>query len=331
MRSIVTLLSFLALATATLGVATASDASAACDLPDRTVVTYWSGAGASFPDMRCDWIPSKNCRLRGYLYSQPTGNRPAVVFVHGADEVLRQQAICNWVKRFHDEGYVVFVPLLRGVGDRVDAGDEPTAGSGFLNSGINQLDVIDPYSGDDRAEAAIDYLYEEIDDVQAALGFLENRTLASGQRLVNPGRIGLFGHSYGGSLVTFGGAGHFDPAPRAVVNFSGAALSWGSSDLWRDSLKLAAMFQFQPIMFLMTISESPTGTYASTTVPYQAAGAAGVSARAHLYGAVPDSEMQNCDPDDSIFKCAHGRFFLRSSQVDRWFPAVLDFLRDNGV
>jgi carboxymethylenebutenolidase len=72
---------------------------------------------------------------------------------------------------------------------------------------------------------------EQLDDVMAALAFL--KTVPG----VDPGRVAIAGHSFGGSLTLL--ASERDRTVRAAVTFAAAANSWDHSPEWRERLMAA--------------------------------------------------------------------------------------------
>jgi dipeptidyl aminopeptidase/acylaminoacyl peptidase len=88
---------------------------------------------------------------------------------------------------------------------------------------------------------------EELDEAIAGLAFL--RALPE----VDPHRIAVAGHSFGGSLTLLLAA--HDTTLRAAVVFSGAAYSWGLSPGLRARLLAAVSHTTAPVFFIHTAND----------------------------------------------------------------------------
>jgi hypothetical protein len=118
------------------------------------------------------------------------------------------------------------------------------------------------------------------------------------------------------------------PSPKVVVNMSGGALSWASSDVWNNVLTYYAAKHKQPLMSRINDAESSTDDYTPGTAIYNAAVATG-SARIQKYGT--GANLDALCVSDPSHQCYHTQFQNDAYQVSRWAPDVLDFLQDNGV
>src|SRR5262249_24548493 len=151
-------------------------------------------------DKRCDGV---RCSLYGWLYmpaAPPSGSGkfPAVVHMHGHGQSPGEA--CAMIKHYTDLGYIVFTPVLRGAHDERNT---------FTNTGL----YIDNYGS--GAMDDIDYLHQEIAEVRAALTYITTFEVG-GVKPVDPAKIALTGHSFGGSLVIFAAAANLNPRPAAT-------------------------------------------------------------------------------------------------------------------
>ena len=106
--------------------------------------------------------------------------------------------------------------------------------------------------GDDAANRLQLRLLEtvQLDDVLAGLAFL--RALP----VVDAKRVGVAGHSFGGSLTML--AAERDSSIRAAVNFGGAALSWPRSSYLRERLTAAVRRLTTPVFFIHAANDYST-------------------------------------------------------------------------
>ena len=175
--------------------------------------------------------------LHGLLW-RPTGRGPfpAILFNHGshsAGDTLRATEPLAIGPVFARHGYVFLFLLRRGVGLSADQGqaDGDLMNSAFSSGGQEardriQLELLDG---------------EQLNEAFAGLAFL--RALTE----VDAKRIGVVGHSFGGSLTILMAAR--DPGIRAAVVFSGAGYSWNLSSALRNRLMAAVGHTTTPIFF----------------------------------------------------------------------------------
>ena len=204
----------------------------------------------------------------------PLGNFPAVIHIHGHGQSPSEA--CEMIERYTLRGYILFTPLLRGVHDDQYA---------FTNTGLYIDDYLDSIGG--TVNDTIDYLHQEIAEVRAALTYLTMFSIG-GIKQVDPARIALTGHSFGGSLVTFAAAANLSPRPAATVDLSGGVLSWGGSTAWKTAYQAEAALHQMPIRFQQVINESSALVKTDPTiVPITAANGSGTGeAEAAIYSDV---------------------------------------------
>jgi len=303
-----------------------------CVLPAGEVVSYWSSSSPAAGDRRCNWDGgSPKCHLKGWLFAPPDAkaNRPAIVYVHGSGESKDQQALCEMTRYFVRQGYVVFAPYLRGVADS-------THGGGFKSTGMYITDWVDalPPSAGDRANLTLDYMEKEVGDLQDAFAALLAQPVAHGSgKLVDPGKVALAGHSFGGALVLLACSMDLQPTPAAVVDMSGGVRSWNSSPAWNDRLSEHAAHHKMPVFFFQTTNESPDKIIDSTVAPFTSANGHGSGgSEMAIFSAVPDLKTSaSCKADTEVSECAHLTFVEDPVQVMRWAPQVRDFLVHYGI
>jgi len=192
-------------------------------------------------------VPSGPLTLRGILW-RPAGDGPfpAIMFNHGGyateggETLGSEPAILGPV--FAKHGYVLLFLCRRGVGLSADQG--PAEGD-LMSRALTD-------SGQDgRNRVQLQLLETEaLNEATAGLEFL--RALPA----VDARRIGLAGHSFGGSLTLFVAAR--DTTVRAAVLFAGAAYSWERSPALRNSLLAAVDHSTAPVLFLHAANDYST-------------------------------------------------------------------------
>ena len=167
-----------------------------------------------------------------------TGNFPAIFFNHGRSITSEQRknktsqaAILG--RLFAERGYIFFAFFRRGEGLSLDKGihigqllDLESAANGIESANRLQLQLL---------------VTRELDDALRAFSFFKS---IPG---VDPGRTGVVGHSFGGSLSLLVGAR--DTSIKAIVNFAGAAGSWTNPSL-QDTLIASVHRLTSPVLFL---------------------------------------------------------------------------------
>lgn len=200
---------------------------------------------------------SGKLRLKAYFWKPDgTGPFPAVLFNHGsggidADHTAGMpitQAANTLAPFFVMHGYAFLYPFRRGQGP--SASQAP-----FMQDLLRREE-------ESRGRDARQHLQfvllttEQLDDVMAALAFL--KTVPG----VDPGRIAVAGHSFGGQLTLLAAEG--DKAVRAAVTFAAAAGSWDRSPELRERLTIAIHNTNAAIM--LTHAENDFGTTAGSAL-----------------------------------------------------------------
>jgi len=167
-------------------------------------------------------FPSGNLRLTAYLWKPAgPGPFPAVLFNHGsggadADHTAGMpitQAANVLAPFFIKHGYAFLYPFRRGQGP--SASQAP-----FMQDVLRREEE----SKGKEARQHLQFVLlttEQLDDVMAALRFL--KTVPG----IDPGRIAVAGHSFGGSLTLL--AAERDKTVFAALTFAAAADSWDRS------------------------------------------------------------------------------------------------------
>jgi carboxymethylenebutenolidase len=181
--------------------------------------------------------------LHGLLYRpQGRGPFPAILLNHGSGRTRKQLEQLGPYERnadiqgpvFARHGYVFLYLFRRGVGlstgqgtNAVDLMESEQAAHGMEARNTFQLQLLEK---------------REMDDALSGLGFL--RALPG----VDPHKVALIGHSFGGSLTLL--MAEREPGLRAVVIFSCAGYSWDRSPELRARLLTALEHINAPVFFL---------------------------------------------------------------------------------
>jgi dienelactone hydrolase len=257
-------------------------------------------AQAANPDTMV--VVSDSLRLHALFY-HPAGRGPfpGLLFNHGgghrsgvgADGTLDQRRPELLGRLFARHGYAFLYLYRRGDGLSRDRG--PAVGdvmdSAMATGGLAARNTIQL----ERLE------HEEMDDATAGLAALRARPQ------VDPRRVGVIGHSFGGSLATLMVAR--DTSLRAAVVFSGAGFSWDRSPDLRQRLMSAVARTPVPMLFIHAANDYTTAPGESLSAVMRRLGKVG---RVRVYPAVGRS-------------AADGHNFIHSG-AHLWERDVLAFL-----
>jgi hypothetical protein len=126
------------------------------------------------------------------------GPLPAIVYNHGSESLPGPK--CPIANYFVPLGYVVFVPHRRGQGRSTGQ-----------------------YIGTYTAASQISYLQDQVADVTDAWNYVQALSSANGTMLVDPKRMAIMGHSYGGIMTLLTNAttlGQVAAVPRTPTRAS---------------------------------------------------------------------------------------------------------------
>jgi carboxymethylenebutenolidase len=171
-------------------------------------------------------VPSGELHLKGYFWKPAgPGPFPAILFNHGsgADDPQHTagrtmaEAASDLAPIFLRHGYAFFYLCRRGQGLSADQGP-------FMQDLLKQAEA----KGADARKQLHDQLItgSQLDDALAGLAFLQSAPD------VDPKRIAIVGHSFGGMLTLL--SGDHDSRIRAEVAFAAGANSWRASQELRD-------------------------------------------------------------------------------------------------
>lgn len=225
---------------------------------------------------------SGSLRIQAYLYKPAgAGPFPAVIYNHGSRAENERRSV-PWIRIarvYMDAGFAVLVPERRGYG----TSDGPT----FRDEVGRDVDLLFMHR-----------LRDEADDVIAAAAYLKTVPL------VDAGRIGVAGHSFGG-IVTVLAAARSD-AFKAAVDLAGGSLTWGRSPALRRALVDAVEHTHGPI--LLMVAKNDRTTDAITTLD-EAMTAKGLPHEMKIYppytpprhGSIPDGHQLFMAPGAAIW------------------------------
>jgi carboxymethylenebutenolidase len=196
-------------------------------------------------------FPSGKLHLKAFLW-RPSGQGPfpAILFSHGSggpdalhtSGMTLTEAAEKLGPVFVKHGYVFLFPCRRGQGLSVDQGK-------FMQDMLKQEETAKGPEARQRLQLAL-MTGPQQDDTLAALSFL--KTLPR----VDPRRIGLVGHSFGGQLTLL--AAERDQNLRAAVTFGAAANSWAKSPELRNRLLTAVDSLTFPLMLIHAANDYDT-------------------------------------------------------------------------
>ena len=284
---------------------------------------------------RCEVKDGKcvSVELKGYLYLPPKPKlkkaakmiaagsasaklvgAPLILFNHGSEKLPMKK--CSIGMYFAKLGFVVFMPYRFGQGKSTGAIEEE-----FIKSFCST-----PGQG---AACKMEYLHEQVKDVEQAIDYVKGLKDANGKPLVNSERIIIGGHSFGGIVSVF--ANTKDLGQKAVFDASGASHTW-SAESTRKDLKAAVKDAVAPIYFFApmndhsidsTIELSRTAglncrQYQVTLFPAEDADGDGKITKLD-YASDWDKDGDDSDPRNK----AHGTYMEKN---DVWGPSLMEFI-----
>ncbi len=188
-------------------------------------------------------VKSGNVTLEAWIWRpQGSGRFPAVLVNHGSGRTREELERLGPYEQmagiigpvFARHGYVLLYLFRRGVGPSTHAG----------KNAVDLLSEAAAAQGQNARNALQTKLLEgrEMSDALAALARLRQL------RYVDPHRVALIGHSFGGSLTVL--MCEHEPSLRAAVIFSGAGYSWDRSADLRARLLQAVDHTSVPMFFI---------------------------------------------------------------------------------
>jgi len=191
-------------------------------------------------------VESGTLRLHALVY-RPVGEGsfPAVLFNHGSygrGDVLTPDQPDALGTVFTRHGYVLLFLFRRGVGLSADQGKP----EGVV---MNEAFAAGGSQARNRTQVAL-LEGEAMEEALAGLAVLK------GSPAVDPQRIALAGHSFGGSLSLLVAAR--ESAIRAVALFASTARSWDRSADLRVRLRTAARTIKAPVLFMHAANDYST-------------------------------------------------------------------------
>lgn len=190
-------------------------------------------------------VQSGTLHLRAYLWKPPgSGPFPAVLFNHGRSDTAQihwdnaKLTLAECAERigpvFARHGYVVLYLFRRGEGPSADQGQ-------FIGDLFDREAAA--HGEDARNHLQVTLLKtDHLADATAGFNFLKSLPE------VNPQRIAVVGHSFGGQLTLLMAGG--EPSIRAFVAFGPAAGAWRRSAELRDTLIASMRDASAPIMLI---------------------------------------------------------------------------------
>jgi carboxymethylenebutenolidase len=195
-------------------------------------------------------VPSDAIHLKGYLW-KPAGRGPfpAVLFNHGSGAEDPQhtagrtmaEAASDLAPVFLRHGYVFFYLCRRGQGLSADQGP-------FTQDLLKQAEASGPET---RRQLHYQLITGgQLDDALAGLRFLKTTSD------VDPKRIVVAGHSFGGMLTLL--SGDHDSTIRAEIGFAAGAKSWHASQELRQRVLASVDNTSAPIMLVYAANDFDT-------------------------------------------------------------------------
>ena len=244
---------------------------------------------------------------------------PLLVFNHGSEDMKTGSGDkCDIASYFRDLGFVVFVPHRRGHGKS----------TGVYFDEYTKKFCSTPNQG---GPCKMEYLKAQVDDVEEAIKYVKGLKDSGGKSLIDPSRIVIAGHSFGGIVTVF--ANTKDLGQKAVIDGAGASQSWEGNEAARDEMKQAVKKAVAPTYFVEPMNDHSIDAtielakvagqncrqYQSALFPAVDADKDGKITKAD-YAADWDHDGRDVDPRDR----AHGTFM--SAKIDTWGPSAIEFV-----
>ncbi|HTJ46569.1 MAG TPA: alpha/beta fold hydrolase [Kofleriaceae bacterium] len=299
-----------------------------------TKVTYWDDTSsynrATSNDPRCNQSGgTQTCRLQGYYIVPalaPSGKAPTIVFIHGTGSTM-PSSYCETINRFVDEGYVVMLPVMRGV-----AGSAPPAASFSANTGtyVVTYGTNNATSSCDATCQEIAYMKQEVLDIDSAIHWLVEKHPTT----TDLSELALMGHSFGGATITLANRNDskLTYTPTVAVSLSGAAMSWDYGNEWAVAMDAAADRARSPMYFQRVANESPQSPdIGSALETYGHVLSSGQAARLAAYPFYQPVSTTMCNDTTPNWHNVHCGFVFEAQGVAIWADGVIEFLEDYGV
>jgi len=250
-------------------------------------------------------IASGNLKLKAYLW-KPAGHAPfpAVVFNHGRSDTPQQHSakltLIDAAKIlgpvFARHGYVFLFVFRRGEGLSADQGR-------FIGDLLRRAEEAGGREARTRLQLKL-VTTDHLEDALAALSYAKRLPY------VDPKRIAVAGHSFGGQLTLL--EAERDYVPRAAVAFSPAAGSWEGNPELRERLLAAVAKAKAPILFLQT--ENDYSLAANKALSEQMARLS----KRHVRKVYPAFGQSSSDGHNFLY-----------ADIERWEEDVFAFLDEN--
>src|SRR5215831_2596986 len=249
-------------------------------------------------------VRSGEVRLKGYLW-KPAGSGPfpAILFNHGSggDDAQHTagrtmaQAASDLAPVFLKHGYAFFYLCRRGQGLSSDQGP-------FTEDLLKHAEAT---GADARKQLHYQLLTgSQLDDALAGLTFLKAAPD------VDPKRIAIIGHSFGGMLTLL--SGDHDSTIRAEVAFAAGTKSWRASQELRERTLAAVGKTAAPIMLVYAANDFDTTSGKDISAELERLH------KAHSLNIYP-----------AIGKTSNDGHSLLYLGIPEWEPDVFQFLDDN--
>jgi carboxymethylenebutenolidase len=250
-------------------------------------------------------VPSGTLQLKALLWLPENGGPfPVVLFNHGSGSsdamhtgpFVITEAAERLAPVFVKHGYAFLYLFRRGQGLSADQGD-------FMQELLQREKMA---NGEEARKSLQFHLLtaDHLDDVIAGLSFLKKLPR------VDPNRIAIAGHSFGGQLTLLAAAR--DNSVRAAVTFGAAAASWKDWPELRERLLSAVRKTSAPLMLIHASNDYST-----------APGSALASERKRI------SKPEVLKIYSAVGKTSEEGHNFVYSAVDRWETDVFKFLDAN--